>query len=127
MILYETLNQPIILLYLIILGFLSGLFFDFAYIISFLCNKNKLITNILLFFSTLLSFFTLFMLNLKINYGQFRVFIFIVFFLFLFLERISLGKVIAKTQIWCYTTFTKVVNKIKNIGKNGKRKNKKEF
>lgn len=125
MILYETLNQPTILLYLIIFGFLSGLFFDFANIISFLCNKNKVITNILLFFSTIFSFFTLFVLNSKINYGQFRFYIFAIFFLFLFIERITLGKCIAKTQTWCYNTFEKFIKALKQ--KNGKRKNKKEL
>ena len=126
MILYETLNQPTILLYLILFGFLSGLLFDLAHIISFLCNKNKIITNILLFFATVVSFFILYVINSKINYGQFRLYIYIVFFLFVFLERISLGKSIAKTQSWCYNTFEKVVRLIKKFDY-GKRKNKKEL
>ena len=124
MILFETLNQPYILILLIIFGFLSGFLFDFAYIISFLCNENKIVKNIFQFFAVFFSFFILFLLNLNINYGQFRVYIFVVFFFFLFIQRITVGKLIAKTKIWCYNTFKKLTKLILKVEENGQRKNK---
>ena len=124
MILFETLNQPNILLFLVIFGFLSGFLFDFAYIISFLCNNNKIVENIVQFFAIFFSFLILFFVNLKTNYGQFRVYIFVVFFLFLSIQRITVGKLIAKSKIWCYNTFKKITKTILKVEENGQRKNK---
>ena len=123
MILFETLAQIKILLYLITFGFLSGMLFDICYLVSFLCNNNKTVKSILQFVTTVVCFFVLFLINNKLNYGIFRVYIFVVFFLFLFLERITLGKIFAKTQNWCYTTFVKLV-KFAKEKINGKRKEK---
>ena len=123
MILFETLNEPKIFLYLIIFGFFSGFFFDICYLITFLCNKNKIVKGILQTFATICCFFILFLINLKLNYGVFRIYIFIVFFLSVFVERITLGKLIAKTQNWCYNVFRKFVNFTKEK-LNGKRKEK---
>lgn len=122
-ILFETLAQIKILLYLIIFGFLSGILFDICYLISFLCNDNKIVKSILQFVTTTLCFLVLFVINNKLNYGIFRIYIFIIFFAFLFLERVTLGKIFAKTRNWCYTTFVKIVKSAKEKF-NGKRKEK---
>lgn len=125
MILFETLNQPYILVWLIFSGFLCGLFFDFSQTITFLCNNNKVVKIVFDAFATLSSFFVLFFVNLNLNYGQFRVYVVFVFLLFLFLERISVGKLIAKTNSWCYNLFKKFTNYItkeKNIWKTKKAK-----
>ena len=110
MILFETLSQPKILLCLATFGFLSGVIFDICYLVSFLCNDNKIVKGILQFLSTVLCFFILFLINNALNYGLFRVYIFVVFFLFLLCERITLGKLFAKTRNWCYTQFRKFTN-----------------
>ncbi len=123
MIFFETLAQPRILLYLITFGFLSRMLFDICYLVSFLCNDNKIVKSILQFVTTTLCFFVLFVINSTLNYGVFRVYIFVVFFAFLFLERITLGKLFAKTRNWCYTIFVKFV-KFAKEKINGKRKEK---
>lgn len=117
MILFETLNQPHILFWLTICGFCSGFFFDICYLISFLCNNNKIVKNVLECIATICSFVVLFFVNLATNYGQFRIYVFVVFFVFLLLQRITLGKIIAKTQNLCYNNFKKLTNwilKVKN-------------
>lgn len=124
MILFETLNQPTILLNIILSGILCGLFFDICYIIVFLCNNNRITKNILEFLTTFFSFLVLFFVNQKLNYGQMRIYVFIFFVASLLIERITLGKVIAKTQNWCYTQFRKLVNKLTRVkDKWSKRKN----
>ena len=123
MIIFETLNEPKIFLFLIIFGFLCGFLFDICYLITFLCNENKIVKNILQFFATIICFFIVFLINLKLNYGVFRAYIFISFFFAIFLERITLGKLFAKTRNWCYTHFKKLVNLTKEKI-NGKRKEK---
>ena len=123
MIIFETLNEPKIFLFLIIFGFLCGFLFDICYLITFLCNENKIVNNILQFFATIICFFIVFLINLKLNYGVFRAYIFISFFFAIFLERITLGKLFAKTRNWCYTHFKKLVNLTKEKI-NGKRKEK---
>ena len=126
MILFETLNQPYIFVWLIFGGLLGGLFFDFCLLVSFLCNDNKIIKNILLFIATIFSFFILFLINTKLNYGQIRIYPFLVFFTSLFIERFSIGKLFAKINIWCYTNFkkfTNIITKVKLKNKtNGKNK-----
>lgn len=122
MILYETLNQPHILFVIIVCGFFCGIFFDLANIISFLCNDNKITKNILLFLATTLCFFVLFFVNQKINYGQFRLYIFVFFFAFLIFERLTLGKLVAKTKMWCYNLFRKFITKVKEKWKHKKQK-----
>ena len=92
-------------------GFLSGLLFDICYLVTFLCNNNKIVKNIFECVTTLCSFVVLFLINLYTNYGQFRVYIFIVFFLSLLLQRVTLGKIIAKTKNACYNAFTKLVKR----------------
>ena len=123
MIIFETLNEPKIFLFLIIFGFLCGFLFDICYLITFLCNENKIVTNILQFLATIICFFIVFLINLKLNYGVFRAYILISFFFAIFLERITLGKLFAKTRNWCYTHFKKLVNLTKEKI-NGKRKEK---
>lgn len=123
MIIFETLNEPKIFLFLIIFGFLCGFLFDICYLITFLCNENKIVKNILQFFATIICFFIVFLINLKLNYGVFRAYIFISFFFAIFLERITLGKLFAKTRNWCYTHFKKLINLTKEKI-NGKRKEK---
>ncbi len=124
MILFETLSQPLILFFVIVSGFLSGLFFDVAYIISFLCNDNKIVKNLLEFFSTVCTFFVLFLINQKFLYGQFRLYVVLFFFLSLIFEQLSLGKLIAKTRNWCYHMFKKFSQRIVKLCK--RRKNSKQ-
>ena len=117
MILFETLSQPYIILFVIMSGFLSGLFFDISYIISFLCNDNKIVRNILEFISVVCAFVVLFIVNQIFLYGQFRLYVLTFFVLSLAVEQFTLGKLIAKTRNWCYHIFGKFSQRMLKICK----------
>lgn len=111
--LYPTFNQPTLILFIALGGFLCGLFFDASNFILFPFKKKKVLTQILYFLSSVLSFLCLFFINLAINYGQFRVFTLLEFVFFLALERITLGFLWTKALSTCYNWLTKLKGKIK--------------
>ena len=76
MILYETLNQPLIFLIIFCVGFVSGLIFDAISVA--LCG--------VVFFACLL----------ELNYGEFRFYILLGYVLGILIERITLGLIVAK-------------------------------
>lgn len=128
MILFETANQFYIFLSCIFFGFLSGLFFDLAGLICFLCKNNKIIRFFCDFFAVLMCFFVVFLICYKLNYGQFRIYIPLVFGGFCYLQRITLGKLVAKGYLKCYTLFINFSQRIVKLFtkiKNGKTKEKK--
>lgn len=112
MILNETLSQPLVFLIVLLIGFGSGLIYDLRSYIIFLCAKNKVLTIILDIISTLLVFAVFFYCNLKFNYGQFRFFVILSFFIGFLTERFSLGFCIAKIFSWCYNKFKESVASI---------------
>ena len=127
MTLFETANQPLVLFCCILSGFLSGLIFDLGGLLCFLCKKNKIVQIICDLFSTLLCFFVAFCICYKLNFGQFRLYIPLIFFTFVYLERITLGKLVAKAYLKCYNVFEKTTQKIlKVIQKNKKNGTTKE-
>lgn len=105
--LYETLSQPKLLLFFLLTGFISGFIFDIGNFIKFLFSNKKISNIILDFIETFLVLFFIFNINLKINYGVIRFFpIFIITFIF-WLERITIGKIVAKTYLKCYSLLIK--------------------
>ena len=127
MILYETANQGNILLYCLLFGILSGMFFDIGGLICFLCKNNKIVRFFCDLFSTILSFIVVFFICYKLNFGTFRLYIPLIFFAFVFLERITIGKLVAKGYEKCYNMFTKFSQRIVNLfnkNKNGTTKEK---
>ncbi len=82
--LYPTLNQPLMLLVIFSAGIICGVLFDVLNIFS----KYKILKHIADFFGTILSFLLLFAINLKFNYGQFRIYIIAVFALSFAIEKI---------------------------------------
>ena len=120
--LYQTTTQPLLCLYLLLLGFASGLIFDVSNYIIFLCKNNKVTKIIFDFLATTIICTILFGFIFLYDYGQMRVYHFLIFFAFLILQRITLGKLIAKFIQVCYNCFTKL---FKFVGdKLCKRKNK---
>lgn len=105
--LYQTLNQPLICLFLLLLGFASGLIFDVSNYIVFLCKNNNITKIIFDFFATVAVSTIFFLAVYFLDYGQIRLFHFVVFFGFLILQRITLGKLIAKFIQVCYNCFVK--------------------
>lgn len=111
--LYPTFNQPILILFVALSGFASGLIFDLANFFLFPLKKQKWLKEILYFFSVLIAFVCLYFINLEINYGEFRLFTLIEFVFFLLLERFTLGFLWTKALSKCYNWLTKLKGKIK--------------
>lgn len=100
--LYETLNQPLIITAIFFTGILCALFFDFASLVYYLCNKNKVVKQIADFFAAILSFFILFLVNLSVNFGKFRIYIILVFLIGFTIQRFTIGKLWTKFLEKCY-------------------------
>lgn len=113
--LYETLNQPIICIILIMVGFLSGFIYDLSNYIIFLCNNNKVIKHFFDFLATILAFLIFYFTILKIDFGNVRFYHVIIFLIFLILQRITLGKLIAKTIQICYNYIVKLFKLLRRI------------
>lgn len=109
MLLGETLMQPLIFLLLLLIGFLSGLFFDFGNYIVFLCNKNKVVRVVFDVLISLVCCFIFFLSILSLSYGELRFYHILGFLLGVFLERKTLGKIIAKVSKYCYNKITKTI------------------
>ena len=84
--LYPTLNQPLMLFIVFCCGIFCAVIFDILQVFS----KRKILKHILDFFAVIFSFALLFLLNLKFNYGQFRIYVVAIFLLsFVSLKIIS--------------------------------------
>ena len=86
--LYPTLSQPLIVLCLLGGGILGGLIFDVFRLLTLLSGNDRYSKHIFDFLSTLCCFALLFILNLTLNFGQFRLYVLVVFLLTFALERL---------------------------------------
>ena len=86
--LYPTLNQPLIVLWLLLAGFFGGLIFDLFRFVAMLSGNDKYSKYIFDFFATICVFGLLVLVNLKLNYGQFRLYVPFVFMITFTFERI---------------------------------------
>lgn len=100
--LYTSLSQPTIFLWLCVGGFFAGAIFDAKNMLAALFNKNKIISQILLFFCCFFALFVLFYVNLKVNYGSFRFFVLVAFALAFAIERFLSVNFLAKPFAKCY-------------------------
>lgn len=105
--LYPTLNQPLVLLILFVVGFASGLIFDVAKILTTLSGGDKWSRHIFDFVATVLVFIVLYFTNLNINLGQFRLYVPIVFLLSFALERFFSKILWTKLLSKWYTNITR--------------------
>ena len=86
--LYPTLNQPIVMLVMFFVGFASGFLFDFAFLLK-KSLKDLKATNIFFdFLACIFSFVIFFVTNLYINYGQFRIYVVVIFIIACLLQRV---------------------------------------
>lgn len=99
--LYETLSQPLIALYLLLSGLGSGLFFDAGNLVYSIFPKKwfRIFLDIICMLLTGLVFF---LVILYVNYGELRLYQVIIFALAVILERL------------CMRPFFKIKNKINN-------------
>lgn len=115
--LYETLSQPFIFLLFTLSGFVSAFLFDLKNILKFLFKKNKIINQILLFLTLSITLFICYFINLKYNYGQFRIFSVLGFILAFCLQRFISTNFVAKPFLKCYNKIKEKQNerKVKKI------------
>lgn len=120
--LYSTLNQPIVIIAMFVVGFFCGVIVDFFRILSTILSGQKFARHffdfLVMIFSCLLFIFT----NLKVNYGQFRLYIICVFSLSLALERILSKFLWTKLISKCYTSIENVKKKLSKRTKHGRKK-----
>ena len=116
--LYPTTNQPMVLLVIFCVSIISGLVFDLAHILTFLSGNDKNSKHIFDFLATIISFTLLFFTNLEFNYGQFRIYVLIIFLIFFAFERFLSKLLWTKVLSSCYNKL-----KLKFKGKSIKRKN----
>ena len=102
--LYEVSTQPKVFAILAIVGFLCGFLFDVKDVLFF--KSNKIISQIALFFVT-------FILNLTLNFGQFRLFAVVAFFLSFFIQRAIIKNFVANKILKCYNKHKKNENERK--------------
>ncbi len=116
--LYPTVNQPLILLALLAGGLVGGLIFDFFKILATLSGGDKYSCHLFDFLAGIFTFVLLYLINLWLNYGQFRVYVVAVFLVSFAFERFLSKFLWTKLLEKWYTIFAK-------RGDNGKRKKKK--
>lgn len=110
--LYETLKQPSLLIAFIIAGICSGIIFDIGNFIKFLFSNKKFPSIIIDIIQTSFIIFVEFIINLKYNYGQIRLFPIFIFLIFFTIERLTLGKIVAKFYSSCYNNLIKLICKM---------------
>lgn len=86
--LYPTLNQPLVLLAIFIGGLIAGFGFDVFRLLTLLSGGDKLSRHFFDFLATIFAFFLLFYINLNLNYGQFRIYVPVVFLISFALQRL---------------------------------------
>lgn len=123
---FETTNQALLLFLCVFAGFLSGLIFDINGLFCFLCKNNKIVGIICDIISTFLCFCVAFAICYIFNFGQFRMFIPVIFWIFVYLERISLGKLVAKGYSKCYNAFVKISQRLTKVLYKNKKNGTKE-
>ena len=120
MLLNETLSQPFIFIVFLLLGFGCGFFCDLKNYILFICNKNNIIDKLLDFFLSILNCSIFYIALILFNYGELRIYLILTFVLGIFLQRYTLGRIIAKLFKTCYNFMKKFFNRL-NYGKQKKK------
>lgn len=113
--LYPTVGQGSVFLILLVSGIICAVIFDANNLVTFLCNKNKVVKIILDFICAVLCGAAYFFMVLKFNYGEQRMFTLLAFLLGLTAERCSLGILLAKSLPWCYDKYAKLQATIKKL------------
>lgn len=124
--LYPTANQPLIIVVMLLTGFLCGIMFDSFRCLTYLSGGDKWSKHFFDFLATILSFVLLFFANLWTNYGQFRLFVVILFLLGFAIERIISKFLWTKLVIRWYNIFKLDRINLKKKNKDG-RKTEKEI
>lgn len=103
--LYESLSQPYTFLIYTICGFLLGFTFDIKNIILHLFKNKRIFVYIFDFISVIFLLFSFFLINLRFNYGEFRVFSILIPFLSFLIERHISVNFVANPISKCYNNI----------------------
>lgn len=122
--LYESLSQPLIILCVLSVGIAAGMIFDVGEFANYFFNKNKVSKQILLIICTIISALLLYFVNLKVNFGRFRIYILLLFASSFIFERFTIGKLWTKLLQKCYNMLVKLKNWL-NGKINGRKKQEK--
>lgn len=120
--LYPTLNQPLVIVVMLGVGFLSGVLLDVGKILAWITGEQKLARHFFDFLAVILSAGLVIFCNLRVNYGQFRIYVLLVFFVAFLIERF-LSKILwTKLLERCYTNIVNIKHKLKKRGNRGGKK-----
>ena len=108
--LFETLSQPQMVLFVVLFGFLSGIIFDLQKLFK-KSIKNRFFDYLSSFFCVFLTILIYFFVNLKLNYGEFRFYILLMFFLSLAFERLFIGNLLENLLRKWYNKLTEKMKK----------------
>ena len=116
--LYPTLSQPLVFLVIFLTGIAGGVIFDVFKTLTFLSGNDKYSKILFDFLATIFSFALLYIVNLNVNYGQFRIYVLLTFLLALYLERLLSKFLWTKCIKRCYNRIKEKKNarKKKKVG-----------
>lgn len=86
--LYSTLSQPLVFFVVFLSGIAGGIIFDILKTLAFLSGNDKYSKILFDFLATVFAFAILYIVNLNVNYGQFRVYVVSTFLLSIYIERV---------------------------------------
>ena len=121
--LYPTVNQPIVIIAMFFTGLACGLIFEIFRFLTFLSGNDKISKNFFDFLAVIFSFALFFIVNLAVNYGQFRVYVILIFLIGFAVEEIILKILWTKLIEKCYT---RIVTKVRTSKAKWKTKRKKD-
>ena len=108
--LYETLAQPTIFFCICLGGFFSGIIFDLKTILTTFFKKNRFFCHFFMFLASFFVIFLFFVLNLKLNFGEFRLYTVFTFLLAFCIERFFVSNFVAKPVAKCYNIIKGKIN-----------------
>lgn len=103
--LYQSQNQPLIIFVIFLAGIFSGAIFDVTRLMTLFFGNGKLAKHLFEFVATVVSGFLLFLTNLQFNYGQFRLYVILIFIISFVLERFFASFLWTKLIKKCYSRF----------------------
>ena len=121
--LYPTVNQPIVIIAMFFTGLACGLIFEIFRFLTFLSGNDKISKIFFDFLAVIFSFALFFIVNLAVNYGQFRVYVILIFLIGFAVEEIILKILWKKLKKKCYT---RIVTKVRTSKAKWKTKRKKD-
>ena len=107
-------NSLTLFLICFVFGFGLGVLYSVLQFFKLVVRKNIIISNVFNFLFALFYGFIILMVVINLNFGNFRLFVFIAFLLGTVLQQKTLEKIFAKMNFWLYNKLCKGLNFLKN-------------